>query len=553
MGSRLEYALHRPGKLLTCRQAVILLLLLLTIVYQPNQVGFSYDTPTNGTVDLLVGDMFVPPRILPRNRSSSVFLNGTFASLDPRNTASTTKDAAVGIWHMLQGFLDTFPQYNPPGNDSLGVNLFAESYGGKYGPIFAETWEQQNEKHRNGSLTNSTLDINLVSLGIVNGCIDDKIQNSFYTAMAVNNSYGLQLLNPVRAKLANATFYQPGGCRDQIAQCRNATSASRPGDPDATDAANKICHLATLTCNSLIESYLETGRSVYDLAYLKPAFFPSLLYIEYLNSRAVHEAIGSVVNYTDTSSVVYSAFMSTGDWVRDSIVPKLASLLARGVRIGLIYGDRDYICNWLGGEAVSLSIALSIGGSYASSFPTAGYAPIIVNDSYIGGVVRQYGNLSFSRIYQAGHFVPAYQPETAFQVFARIITGTSLSTGEVIDLASYNTSGSAAASSSLNLPPSPKPTCFLRDLQNSCQAEVVQSILNGEGAIINGVWYAASSDWPGATSTISSLGSSSSPTVSPTLTGLFTATATPEDSGPSVSGSRTLLILGLLCVLCFIA
>ncbi len=47
--------------------------------------------------------------------------------------------AAMAIYHMMQGFLSVFPQYNPPGNGSLGVNLFSESYGGKYGPAFADT------------------------------------------------------------------------------------------------------------------------------------------------------------------------------------------------------------------------------------------------------------------------------------------------------------------------------------------------------------------------------------------------------------------------------
>jgi len=39
----------------------------------------------------------------------------------------------------------------------------------------------------------------------------------------------------------------------------------------------------------------------------------------------------------------------------------------------------------------------------ASKFAEAGYADIKTNGSYIGGQVRQYGNFSFSRVYQAGH------------------------------------------------------------------------------------------------------------------------------------------------------
>jgi carboxypeptidase C (cathepsin A) len=67
------------------------------------------------------------------------------------------------------------------------------------------------------------------------------------------------------------------------------------------------------------------------------------------------------------------------------------------VKVALVYGDQDYQCNWYGGEAISKAIA---GGP---EFEKAGYAEIQTNASYVGGVVRQYGNLSFSRVFQAGH------------------------------------------------------------------------------------------------------------------------------------------------------
>ncbi|KAK3316157.1 serine carboxypeptidase [Apodospora peruviana] len=526
---------------------------------QPNQVGFSYDTPTNGSVNLLNGEAITSPQPLPHDRTPPTFLNGTFSSLNSSNTANTTAIAAVAIWHMLQGFLSTFPQYNPPDNGSLGVNLFAESYGGKYGPIFFETWEEQNMKRQNGSLANSTLNINLAALGIVNGCIDDAIQAPFYTTMMVNNTYGLHLMSSIRASLANATFYQPGGCQELIASCRNETAVLDPESSGNVDNVNAICQQATGACNELLQPYGETGRSYYDIAHQTPDSFPPSFYIDYLNTHSVQSAIGSPVNYTDDSMAVYTAFLSTGDWQREPVIPKIATLLARGVRIGLVYGDRDYICNWLGGEAVSLAVASAAGGAYPALFPAAGYAPIIVNESYIGGVVRQFGNLSFSRIYQAGHFVPAYQPETAFQVFARIILGTSVSTGEVIDLTDYSTTGDMfAGASSQSLPPSPTATCHVRAMMSSCPSDALQSILNNEGVIINGVWYPASSDWPGATATSSAAGSDGGPTDGPgtptePLTGLFTATSTPDSDNaaiPRAAGGRTAAVMtGLFCLL----
>lgn len=75
-------------------------------------------------------------------------------------------------------------------------------------------------------------------------------------------------------------------------------------------------------------------------------------------------------------------------------------LLDSGVKISLIYGDRDHRCPWTGVEKISL-VANWTG---AEAFRTAGYEHIRTNASYDGGgVVRQHGNLSFSRIFQAGH------------------------------------------------------------------------------------------------------------------------------------------------------
>jgi carboxypeptidase C (cathepsin A) len=498
---------------------------------QPVQVGFSYDVPTNGSMDLTNGNMTAPAAPLPSNRPPGLFLNGTFSSLNANNTANTTETAAYAVWHMLQGFLGAFPQYNAPAT-TLNVNLFAESYGGKYGPVFADVWDQQNRIRKNSSMSNSTMDVRLASLGIVNGCVDDLIQVPYYPAMAVNNTYGLQSISSVRAALANASFYAPGGCQDAINQCRLATSYYDPNNTGSVSGPNILCQTAYNTCTSnVMDPYGDSGRSFYDIGHQLPESFPPSTYIDYLNTQPILNAIGSVVNYTDFSNTVWSDLMSTGDWERGPIVPKLAALLDRGVRVGFMYGDRDYICNWLGGEAVSLNVAATEGGAYATNFPTAGYAPIIVNNSYIGGAVRQYGNLSFSRIYQAGHFVPAYQPETAFQVFARIVMGTSVSTGMPVDLSTYNTTGPLNATSSMSLPASPTATCYLRAIESSCTQDQIAAILRDEGVFINGVWYSALSDWPGATSTTSASSQTATPTTSATtLTGLFTATSTPTNA-----------------------
>jgi hypothetical protein len=474
--------------------------------------------------------------------------------LDTNYTANTTELAAMVIWHMVQGFMGAFPQY-APNTSAMGVHLFAESYGGKYGPAFATLWEKQNLLRSNGTLSkNTTFDINLASLGIVNGCVDDLIQSPYYPVMAVNNTYGLTAINPTRATLANASFYAHGGCKDLINQCRTAVVTQDPENDGDVAVVNSLCSNAYQSClQNVMEPYFDAGRSVYDIAHLLPDPFPPSTYLEYLNDASFLAAIGSPVNFTQTNQQVVTAFTSTGDFEREALVPNIAKLLNSGVRVGFIYGDRDYICNWLGGEAISLAVAAQTSPLYAQLFPAAGYAPIIVNTSYIGGVVRQYGNLSFSRIYEAGHSVPAYQPETAFQVFARIMVGTSVSTGAAIDLSVYNTSGPANATQTFSLPASPSSTCWIRDIPETCTEDEKNMIIANEGVIINGILYSASSDWssPSSSSTPAA-GSQSSGTYTVTtttevLTGLFTATSTPSPTtkksfGVPASSLETFLI-----------
>jgi carboxypeptidase C (cathepsin A) len=96
---------------------------------------------------------------------------------------------------------------------------------------------------------------------------------------------------------------------------------------------------------------------------------------------------------------MWIGFDRTGDFILGDSLKKLGNLLDRGVKVALFYGDRDYQCNWPGGEAISLAIESRL----SSGFKKAGYTEIQTNDSYVGGFVRQHGNLSFARVFQAAH------------------------------------------------------------------------------------------------------------------------------------------------------
>lgn len=69
---------------------------------QPNQVGFSYDEVTTGTLDLTTGDLISldPEDVVPRQNDT--FLVGKFSTQDPEATANTTANAARALWLFAQ-------------------------------------------------------------------------------------------------------------------------------------------------------------------------------------------------------------------------------------------------------------------------------------------------------------------------------------------------------------------------------------------------------------------------------------------------------------------
>jgi carboxypeptidase C (cathepsin A) len=112
----------------------------------------------------------------------------------------------------------------------------------------------------------------------------------------------------------------------------------------------------------------------------------------------VQSALGVPVNYSAQNVAVAEAFTGTGDFLRPNSLDDIGYLLDSGVKVALVYGDRDFACNWIGGEKVSTAVDYSM----SDKFKEAGYTPILSTVG-VGGQVRQYGNFSFSRVYQAGH------------------------------------------------------------------------------------------------------------------------------------------------------
>ena len=77
----------------------------------------------------------------------------------------------------------------------------------------------------------------------------------------------------------------------------------------------------------------------------------------YLNSTAVTSKIGSQSPWVMINYDVYEQFASTGDWMR-SKRSNLEMVIDAGVRTVLYDGDADYICNYMGFEAMVRALCL---------------------------------------------------------------------------------------------------------------------------------------------------------------------------------------------------
>lgn len=126
--------------------------------------------------------------------------------------------------------------------------------------------------------------------------------------------------------------------------------------------------------------------------------------------------------------------------------------------------------------------------SYSSleSFRAAGYAPITTNETYQGGVVRQYNKVSFSRVFDAGHAVGAYQPETVSKIFDRVMFDKDVARGNVTTGGSVSYSSEGPTSSfgiKGVLPPSPRNECYLWNAVSSCTDEELKALANGSAVV----------------------------------------------------------------------
>lgn len=285
----------------------------------------------------------------------------------------TEAEIAEHFLVFLNEFLQGFPEY-------VGRDFFitGESYAGHYIPSIASY------------LITQQLSLNFVGVAIGNGLVDPYQQYPQYAVFAHENG----LIDDSAFTKAKAAFVV---CQTLI-----------------KTGANKIAYD---TCELAVDSILGNPPkwNVYDIRL--PCSTPPLCYDlsfvdTFLTQSSVLQALGvSGRPWAECNDTVNSALQS--DYIID-YSGDIAKILAAGKQVLVYSGDKDFICNWRGGEAWTNNL------DWPSQSIFAGLNYTIF-EGY--GEYKYYNNLTFFRVYDAGHMVPMDQPETALVMFQRFLNG----------------------------------------------------------------------------------------------------------------------------------
>jgi hypothetical protein len=374
-------------------------------------------------------------------------------------------------------------------------------WGGFYGPATLAYFEQQNELL--GSVSSaaqeaySILDVD--TLGLLNGCVDTIVEMPQYPRYLLNNTY-LPLIPEQNYPDRITAFTVEGGCEDLITACRGNATVLDPQFSGNNQLVNEICSAAFQDCFGIVQggSVIPNAtdpdpnapsRSAFDISHFLPEAFPYSHISTFFNREWVQESLGVPLNFSALSSAVFNfpagSFANTSDAIRGN-KSNIEYLLSRGKKVVLVYGDRDYRCNWLGAEAISLAVDFPGKEKFAKS----GYVEVVTNASYIGGVTRQAENLAFVRVFEAGHYAHASQPETVYRILERSLKDLDVANGEVRAWkgSGYQTKGPSDAWSWRNvLPESPPVVCSTWFTDVTCTDEQVAALAYGNATVVDDI------------------------------------------------------------------
>jgi len=283
----------------------------------------------------------------------------------------------------LVGFFEKHPDLK--GRD---LYLTGESYAGHYIPAMSALIHK----------TNNT-DINLKGLAIGNGWVDPYYQYPAYNKFAYENN-----LISYPTSLALAAAFK--ACQGLIIT-------------GLWPVALEECQLSV---TGILGLPFAPRFNVYDIR--EKCEHPPLCYDfsiadKFLSQDKVVAALNtSGRSWSECNMEVHT--MMLGDWIVD-LTFDVSYLVESGLKVLVYSGNKDFICNWRGGEAWTNQVKWS----KASQFQTANYTQYVDSNGTVIGDYKQVDNFSFLKVHDAGHMVPLDQPANALTMLNDFIAPSS--------------------------------------------------------------------------------------------------------------------------------
>lgn len=292
--------------------------------------------------------------------------------------------------------------------------VFGESYAGHYVPAIASRLLARG--------------VRLSGLGVGNGWISPVVQYASAPRMAMNNSYGVQVVTPA-AYAAMLEAVAP--CTDGVREClRNASScagalsfcSARLDDPVVSSGRNPYdirqwCRFQPRNLCGALDSWQDIGaRELQD----------------FMDARATRLALGLLppgprmrqAPWHLCSAAVGRRFGALDRL--ESFDRGLAAALSAGIPVLVYAGDADFMCNWMGLRDWSLRFEWPGQQAFVhAAVDVPWFLPAAGNDTRprAAGTRRTEGLFSFVRVFGAGHMVPLDQPEAALHLFEQFTAG----------------------------------------------------------------------------------------------------------------------------------
>ncbi|CAH6720571.1 carboxypeptidase Y [[Candida] jaroonii] len=312
------------------------------------------------------------------NNASIIFLDS------PVNTGysfgstyvNSTQQASRDIVMFLELFFAKYPSYG-----QLPFHIAGESYSGHYIPQVAK--DILSSSH-----------IRLKSIMIGNGLIDTLTQYEFLHPFSCEEYH---LLDDIECrKVRQAT--KP--CLLMTHHCYNTN------DEDICRRANDFC------ADQIFGPFFEANVDVNDVTSDGRPYQGKLNAEAYLGSENVQQALGVEINdYQLCNPEVNYPFATSGDFSRGTYKQALEEVLTKGLPVLIYAGDLDLSCNWRG----LLEVTTKLTWPGQRQYTNTNFQDWFNGDKH-AGESKSYENLTFLKVFKAGHFVPFFQPENALDM-----------------------------------------------------------------------------------------------------------------------------------------